>query len=251
MDRNSKPDLTLAGKVLPAPLFSAIQYLFKKGLFDTALVGGTALAGFYAGHRRSDDIDLFSKNETAQRASVLTVKSLHSLGAKKLSEQESSFFYDSTWSLHGHQFTVQVVQDTGVFNVGSFELADAITVASLQTIFKMKAATLVSRCSEKDLFDLLWLLKIFSYLHMTDLIDLAFEIDGFVNAENMLASVSGTTLRKEACDFSLDAKVSSKDIYREIQQFKKELKAQLIAFLRAQPTTELGKLTAFARQVLK
>ena len=45
------------------------------------LVGGTALAGYYAGHRRSDDLDLFVRDEAACRAAVLAVKSLVTLGA--------------------------------------------------------------------------------------------------------------------------------------------------------------------------
>ena len=34
------------------------------------LVGGTALAGFYAGHRRSDDLDLFVGSPAAQAGIV-------------------------------------------------------------------------------------------------------------------------------------------------------------------------------------
>lgn len=251
MDRDSKPDINLAKKVLPSSLFAAIQYIFDKDVFDTALVGGTALAGFYAGHRRSDDIDLFSGSEKAQASTVLVVKSLESMGARKLSEQESAYFYDSTWSHEGHNFTIQVVLDRGVFNAGTFYLADKIKVASLDTIFKMKAATLVSRCSEKDLFDLVWLFETFPDLHLSDLIALGFEIDVGVNAENILASVSGTSLREDACDFSLDETISQKTIYSKIQKLRKELKDNIILFLKSQPTPELGKFVKRARKVLK
>lgn len=250
MERNAKPDINRARKVLPAPLFAAIQEIFQKKPFDTALVGGTALAGFYAGHRRSDDIDLFTKSEAAQKSAVLAVKSLKSLGANLLSEQESSVFYDSSWQHNGHRFTAQVVLDAGLYNVGSFERADEITVASLSTIFKMKAATLVSRCSEKDLFDLQWLFNYFPELQLADLIQSGFEIDAGVNAENMLASIAGTTLRAEACDFSLEG-APAEETYQEIMKFKKELKAQLKVFLKAQPTPELGKLVRHAKRVLK
>ena len=251
MERNAKPDIKLAKKVLPSPLFTAIEYIFEKGVFDTALVGGTALAGFYAGHRRSDDIDLFAKSEKAKTATVLGVKSLASLGAAQLSEQDSGHFYDSTWSYGEHKFTVQVVLDPGVFKTGVFQTAGEIKVASLETIFKMKTATLVSRCSEKDLFDLLWLFAAFPELTLVELIARGFEIDGGVNAENIFASVSGTTLREDACDFSIDRKVSKKDIYARIRRFQKDLKSQLVAFLKSQPTPELGKLIRQARKVLR
>jgi hypothetical protein len=251
MDRNAKPDINLARKVLPPPLFSAIQYLFQQRIFGAGLVGGTALAGFYAGHRKSDDIDLFTKDENAQRSTVLVVKSLRSIGATLHSEQESSHFFDSTWTLKGHSFTVQAVLDPGIFSAGSFVLVEKVAVASLWTIFKMKAATLVSRCSEKDLYDLLWLFENFPDLHLSDLIQSGFEIDGGVNAENMLGSVAGASLRKEACEFSLDKKVSSQEVFTRIQKFQKDLKHHLVAYLRAQPTPELGKLIKYARKILK
>lgn len=251
MDSDAKPDLNLAQKVLPEPLYSSIKYLFQQDLFDTALVGGTALAGFYAGHRRSDDIDLFTKNESAQRSTILAVKSLTSIGAEKISEQESSHFYDSTWSLRSHSFTAQVVLDPGVFDVGSFAKTDQVVVASLETIFKMKAATLVSRCSEKDLYDLLWLFEEFPSYRLPDLIQSGFKIDGGVNAENMLASISGTALRAEACDFSIEKNISNKDIYAKILKFQNDLRVQLISYLKGQPTMELGKLVRYARRVLK
>lgn len=250
MDRKSKPDIKLAKKILPTPLFKTIECIFEKKLFDTALVGGTALAGFYAGHRKSDDIDLFTKSEKAQAATTLAVKSLTSNGAKKLSEQESKYFYDSSWIYKGHHFTVQVVHDATAFNVGTFHSADKIVVASLETIFKMKIATLVSRCSEKDLFDLYWLFQTFSDFYLSDLIAMGFEIDGGVNAENILASVSGTTLREEACDFSLNRKMSTKSTYSIIKKFQKELKIQIISFLKSQPTPALGDFIKVARKVL-
>jgi hypothetical protein len=111
-------------------------------------------------------------------------------------------------------------------------------------------ATLVSRCSEKDLFDLIWLFEVFPDLHLSDLIKLGFKIDGGVNAENMLASISGTVLRKEACDFPLDKNITSEEIFDRVKKFQKELKTQLIAFLRSQPTPELGKLIKYAKKVL-
>lgn len=251
MERNSKPDINLAYKTLPPPLLKAIEYIFDQNVFDTALVGGTALAGFYAGHRRSDDIDLFTKTQTSQASTVMVVKSLESLGATKLSEQESAFFYDSTWNYLEHRFTAQVVCDEGLFRVGTFNLANTIKVASLETLLKMKAVTLVSRCSEKDLFDLLWLFETFPHLQLSELIEEGFAIDAGVNAENILASIAGTQLRESACNFSLNDSLSQKMIYEKIQRFQKELKTQLITYLKSQPTPELGKLVKRVKKILR
>ncbi|PIT98776.1 MAG: hypothetical protein COT74_13865 [Bdellovibrionales bacterium CG10_big_fil_rev_8_21_14_0_10_45_34] len=251
MERNPEPSLDLAKKTLPAQLFAALEHVFSKRIYDTVLVGGTALSGFYAGHRRSDDLDLFTKSEKAQIATVKAVGSLTELGAILISERESAFFYDSTWSLRKHDFTAQVVLDERLFAVGSFSDVGSIKIADLKTIFKMKAATLVSRCSEKDLYDLMWLFERFSEFEIKDLIESGNEVDGGVNTENMFASVAGTILRLEACDFALDKSIRPQETYQRLLQFQKELKAQLFAYLKAMPTPELGKLVRQARKVLK
>ena len=73
MAMGDQPDLSLARRVLPAPLLRALQHVFAQGLSGCMLVGGTALAGFYAGHRRSDDLDLFTETGEDQSAAVLAV----------------------------------------------------------------------------------------------------------------------------------------------------------------------------------
>jgi hypothetical protein len=72
----NEPDERIAKKALPAPLRSAIEAVFAGGLENVALVGGTALSGYYAGHRRSDDMDLFTKDSIAQELAVRRVKEL-------------------------------------------------------------------------------------------------------------------------------------------------------------------------------
>ena len=66
----TKPSLELAKKGLPAPLYQCLEYFFQQDIPSLILVGGTALSGFYAGHRRSDDLDLFTKNADSQKATV-------------------------------------------------------------------------------------------------------------------------------------------------------------------------------------
>lgn len=78
--------------------------------------------------------------------------SLVSLGAVIEVLQSSAQFHSATGVLAGHGFTVQVVQDPPLFAVGSSSRAgDAVVVADLPTLSRMKAATLGSRCSESDL----------------------------------------------------------------------------------------------------
>ncbi len=114
------------------------------------LVGGTALAGYYAGHRRSDDLDIFTGSPRAQEAAVLAVRSLAELGCAVTHQGTSARFSHATCRLAGHDFTTQVVLDSHLFAVGSAIVADdGVAVADLETLLKMKAATLVSRAAKR------------------------------------------------------------------------------------------------------
>ena len=75
-----EPDSALAARVLPAPLYRALGHVFAQGVADVMLVGGTALAGYYAGHRRSDDLDLFVRDTSAFQAVVHAAEALTTLG---------------------------------------------------------------------------------------------------------------------------------------------------------------------------
>ena len=168
------PDSRLAAKTLPRPLYRALQHVFHQGVTDCMLVGGTALAGYYAGHRRSDDLDLFTRDAEAQRAMTLAVGALADLGATLDAKQSSAQFHSVLCSLDNHRFTARVVLDSNLFRVGHATQADdGVWVADLETLLRQKAATLVSRCSEKDLYDLRWLFGRFSHLTLETLLELA------------------------------------------------------------------------------
>jgi hypothetical protein len=243
MAASSKPDSRLAKTVLPHALHQSLCHVFAQGLSGCVLAGGTALAGFYAGHRRSDDLDLFVQSESAYRAAALAVKSLRSIGVSLEVENESSQYFEGLGQLDGHLFKVTVVLDSNLFRVGvPVILSGNIHVVDLDTLFKMKAATLVSRCSEKDLYDLIWLFRHYPTRKFDDLIQLGNEIDAGVNGEAILGSVSGAILRKDACDFSLNANLKAKMIYDEIIEFRKSLLKGLMAYLEDEPAPELGAL---------
>ncbi len=110
-----KPESGLAAGVLPPPLYRALTHVFAQGIEGAMLVGGTALAGYYAGHRRSDDLDLFTEDTPAQKAVVLSVKSLGELGCSFAAERSSAHFYHTTCRLDGHDFTAQVVLDSKTY----------------------------------------------------------------------------------------------------------------------------------------
>lgn len=243
MALTAKPKLKLAQKILPSPLYQCLEYFFKQNIPNLVLVGGTALSGFYAGHRRSDDLDLFTKDIDSQKAATLAAKSLLALGVKFTYEFQTHPYYKAVCEFKNHSFTIDVVLDSNLFRIGQFEtLSNGITVASLETLLMTKAATLVSRCGEKDLYDLLWLFDQDPELNFKKLIEAGQKIDGGVNGETMLLAISGTKLNKEACNFSLNPKLSATHIYEKLVRFQKDIISHLRLFLENQPTPPLKNL---------
>jgi len=236
-----KPESGLAAEVLPPPLHRALAHVFAQGIDGVMLVGGTALAGYYAGHRRSDDLDLFTADAPAQKAAVLSVKSLEEIGASLSGERSSARFHHWTCRLDGHDFTIQVVLDSNLFTVGSgVEAADGVVVADPETLLKMKAATLVSRAAEKDLYDLAWLFEQDDGLDVARLITLGSEVDGGINGEALLISLVGTEMRESACGFSLTR--SPAEVLAEVIRVRKSLIQGVESYLRNQPAPPIAAL---------
>jgi Nucleotidyl transferase AbiEii toxin, Type IV TA system len=250
MDRQTEPSLELARRVLPAPLLRALQHIFAQRLSATVLVGGSALAGFYAGHRRSDDLDLFSQTPPAQRAAVLATRSLEQLGATLFDAYETEQYFHLSCALEQHRFTVDAVLDPGLFEgeVVGVELAGGVRVASLRTLLRTKAATLVSRCSEKDLYDLIWLLERCE-LDIGALMALGASVDGGVDAEAVLISLTSATLSEQACAFGVTEAQTPRVIFDEVTAFRRALEEDLIALLEGLPVPPLGKAVRRMRQL--
>lgn len=254
MEPTPKPNLEIAVRVLPAPLLRALQYIFAQNGDGCMLVGGTALAGFYAGHRRSDDLDLFTRDADSQRATILAVKSLTSLGAKFIDPGfESQQYFKALVELDQHRFTVDVVLDADIFRMGeSGLLPGGIRVATLPTLVRTKAATLVSRCSEKDLYDLLWLFEHLPDLTFAQLVELGQSIDGGLNPESLLIALGGATLSKNACHFGLTHQAENAAlIFEQISRFRKELIRAAQSYLENLPTPPLRELVTRIAQLRK
>jgi hypothetical protein len=225
-------DESIAVSVLPPPLWRAIRAVFEGGAPGIALVGGTALAGFFAGHRRSDDIDLFTADNVAQRMAVAAVKGLAAIGAKLADERSSPGFYHALVDLDGHAFTAQAVLDANVHRVGTFlSTPSGIRVASTTSLLKMKVATLVSRCSEKDLYDLLWLKEHGPWPDLATRLELGREIEGGVDAEGMLACLTMAKPNVGSCAFAESQGVPAPAVLSRIEALRGELETELVEHL--------------------
>lgn len=245
-----KPDAGLAARVLPAPLHAALRHVFAQGVSDAVLVGGTALAGYYAGHRRSDDIDLFVRDEDAHRAAVLAVESLTRRGAELASQTRTAQYYRALASLDGHAFTVDVAVHGGLWEpADSARASDGVRVASLESLTALKGAALLSRCSEKDLYDLSWLLANRPGLDAAGLAAAAARVDAGANPESFLISLSGAGLSAAACSFAADQGVAAAEAFREVTALRKSLLKDFKALAAAAPAPAIAPLIARLRKL--
>lgn len=241
------PDGRLAAAVLPGPLHRAVVHVFEQGVSGCMLVGGTALSGYYAAHRRSDDLDLFTRDAEAQRAMTLSVGALVDIGTTLDAKQSSAHFYSAVCALEGHHFTIQVVLDSNLFRIGRAERAsDGVCVAALETILSQKVATLVSRCSEKDLYDLRWLFGRFPDLTLDTMLGLGAEIDGGVSAEAILIGLAGARLRESACSFSTTE--TAAEVFEAITSLRRDLERGFEQLSKKQPLPPIGALVRALRR---
>ena len=172
---------------------------------------------------------------------MLAVESLEEIGARLEDERSSAQFHHACCRLDGHDFTVQVVLDSHLFAIGSgLEAGDGVVVADLETLMKMKAATLVSRASDKDLYDLGWLFEQDERVDAPRLIELGQEVDAGMNGESVLFSLVGTEMQESACDFSRAE--GPKEVFARVGRVRKGLIQGMESYLRSQPAPPIAAL---------
>ena len=159
----------------------------------------------------------------------------------------SAQYFKASCLLEGHRFTVDVVLDANLHAVGESRVAgDGVAVAGVGTLLRQKAATLVSRCGEKDLYDLIWLFRANPGVDLSQLIDLGSQIDAGLTAEAALASLLGSELSGSSCGFSLTQ--TPEEVLRDISVLKRNLEASLDELARSQPAPGIGQLVRALRR---
>ena len=235
--------------MLPPPLLRSLRHVFAQGLSDCVLVGGTALAGFYAGHRRSDDLDLFAGSATAFTQAVLAVRSLRTIEVELEERSHSNQYFRAVCS-HGElAFTVDVVLEEGGVSLSDTNTAGDIVVAGLPALLAMKAAALVSRCSEKDLYDLLWLFGAFPERELAELVELGRSADRGVTGETLIYRIGSTELDQAACGFAAAFGTSAATVFSRISALRRDLLRALDLRLSHNATSTLREVVRRMRKL--
>jgi hypothetical protein len=234
------PLAMISSRSTPSALREILCRLFEN--LDTShwLVGGTAIAGYYAEHRRSDDLDIFVQDTNAHALAIHELRALTAHGLTLTHERRTPTYYHADAAFQEHRFTVDLVLDAHLHTIGhAHRTNDGVFVATATTLFATKATTLISRCSEKDLYDLQWFFNRLGGMDVKALVEYGTMIDGGLTSETLLIGIHGATLREEACQFALPSGPTPKQIFKYIQQLQKTLIEALLRHEQDSPSSTI------------
>lgn len=238
-----KPKPHIINTAVPKPLADVIRSLSGSLNDKVWLVGGTALSAYYFGHRRSDDLDLFAADERSLNMAVAAMRALAKSGLMLKEESRTPLYYHANAINDCHKFTIDIVLDENVHKVGrAVRTGDGISVADLDTLFAMKVATLVSRASEKDLFDLDYMFGLVGHWTVETLITAGRTMDAGLDEETLLISLKGTLLRKEACNFlPAHSTLTLEQAFRKVANLRHKIVDLLVVYGRDSANNALVK----------
>ena len=172
-------------------------------------------------------------------------------GARFGKEFKSRQYFKTTSFFQNHNFTIDVVLDENFFTFAGYKKIEyGFVVADLQTILMTKISTLLSRCSEKDFYDLIWLLRYFPKISFAEIINLGQKIDAGFNGESLLLSIHGSNIKEESCGFAAKQGVSSKAVFGQIISFKKKMEKALSLYLHnSKDSTGLSEVIKYIRSL--
>jgi predicted nucleotidyltransferase component of viral defense system len=167
-----------AGPHLHSEILTPLQIAFLKQFFTKEnspaffLTGGTSLAGFYFGHRLSEDLDLFTVTDGV----LNDVDTIVPLLAQLLNCQ----IIQSRRAEHFRQFILQAPQEAEALKIdfvrdfgpqyGEHVLVETINIDALENIGANKVTAILGRTEIKDFVDLHYILRNgFEFEHLFNL----------------------------------------------------------------------------------
>lgn len=182
------------------------------------LTGGAALAGFYLGHRRTEDLDLFTLENEIDNGVRLVYDVAASIGATVQSIQTAPDFRRFLVDRANESVVIDLVREY-VFQVNSNKpVVNGVRIDSAEEILANKLCTLLSRSEVRDLIDVYELER--SGLDIVTALEHAGKKDSGMTA-GQLAWVLGQIELGER--FEVDGNLSSS----ELQQYLSDLIGRL------------------------
>lgn len=171
----------MATKLLsnPQEKLSYLQWLVLKSFFSLPvsapffLTGGTALAGFYFGHRTSVDLDLFTL-QSLNMASLRNCfnKIADSLGGSYRIQTEAETILTGWIETKEDKLKVDLVRDVPT-HFGEMQTFEMIRIDSLENIGSNKITAIYGRTEAKDYIDLYWILENYRETDFDKLLEMA------------------------------------------------------------------------------
>jgi hypothetical protein len=127
----------------------------ERGFF---LTGGAALAGFYLGHRTTDDLDLFTPHAAAfERGRFVLEDIAAALGGTLEVRQDAPGFKRLVLTRAADGLVIDMVKDVGPQLHAEKIERDNIVLDPADEILANKLTALVGRAEERDLIDVMFL----------------------------------------------------------------------------------------------
>jgi predicted nucleotidyltransferase component of viral defense system len=117
------------------------------------LTGGAALAGFHLGHRRTQDLDLFTTEDRITQGAAALAALARDLGASVEAVQTYSDFRRYLLRRGEEAVMVDLVRDTAPQLFSEKQMINGIRVDPPEEILANKLCTLLSRSEIRDLVD--------------------------------------------------------------------------------------------------
>lgn len=146
----------------------------EQGFF---LTGGAALVGFYLGHRRTDDLDLFTADEDAFEGGVRTVHEIAAvLGAHLEARRTGPGFRRFVLTRGDDAVVVDLVLDRAAGETVSRPQRSGVVLDPPEEILANKLTALAARAEVRDLIDVMMLER--EGLRVEDALEAALMKDG-------------------------------------------------------------------------
>ena len=215
---------------LLTPLQQRILRLVSGRIPGLFLTGGTALGSFYLGHRRSVDIDLFTRDAGAFNSSVRAFLALlQDAGLTATAGQAGPGFRRFLVSDGADQVPVDVATDTAPALAPPVVREDGLLVDSLDDIAANKLTAILGRAEVRDYVDLYFLER--EGMDLLSLMPAAQRKDGGLEAATLAFVLSQVKVRQ--APEGLERPVTAE----ELQAFVDDLRTRLAraAFPRGEP----------------